>query len=176
MYKTKKNGKCHYFIQILVGCSFSVLPSDLFADILALEMPIYNFSGKHTVENIFQRCSLTSHPKHFHGCKANFRRIQEAVSLPFHWLAWTISVVMNKGFYRLCWGRGGYCKDRHRLEQKSGLVQIQASLKGCLLSCLLLYASIASTSWYPTFSLYDASIFSLYWIPPLFSALEPNYK
>lgn len=103
---TKKNGKCHYFIQILVGCSFSVLPSDFFADTLAPEMPIYNFSGRHTVENIFHGCSLPSHPKHFHGYKTNFRRIQEAVSLPFHWLAWTISVVMNKGFYRLCWGRG----------------------------------------------------------------------
>lgn len=67
----------------------------------------------------------------------------------------------DKGYSGLSWGRASGCKDRHPWEQKSGLSQVQASWRGCFLSCPLLWGFAASVSWRPAFSLHDASIFFL---------------
>ena len=66
-------------------------------------------------------------------------------------------------------------EERHSLELKRGLSQVQVSLKGYLLTRFLLWGFTASVSPEAS-SQHDAPVFPLCWIPPLFSNLESNYK
>lgn len=62
----KKKGKWHCFVQTPIVCSLYVLPSALFANILAPEMSMHYFSGKHIVENISIDVLLLTTQKLFH--------------------------------------------------------------------------------------------------------------
>lgn len=91
-----------YFVQTLIVLFLWCFLAS--ANILALEMAIYNFSGRQTVENIFHVLQLTIQ-KRVHGYKTNLRRNQEAVSLLLHRRVWVTSVVMDRDPVRLSWGR-----------------------------------------------------------------------
>lgn len=74
-------------------------------------MTLCNFSERHTVENIFHKCSSTYHPEVFAWIQTNLRRNQEAVftSAPANLANFSCN---EQRPHQVVSGKGGYCKDR----------------------------------------------------------------
>lgn len=135
-------------------------------------MTIYTFSGKHRMENIFYRCSVST-CKHFHRYKPIFGKHWEAMSLPFHRLVNNFS--FNEQEINLCYLKGeGFIVRIARDWSRRVRGSISEPTWGT--ACSPVYPSGAPQPlWSLCFSLHDSSIFSLYWLPPLIPILEPNY-